>query len=62
LYELVYKPRETKLMRQAKASGARVIGGIGMLAEQGAAAFELWTGIASSHVSAIMREAITNHA
>jgi shikimate dehydrogenase len=62
LYELVYEPRETKLMRQAKATGARVIGGIGMLAEQGAAAFELWTGIASSRVSAIMRDAISNHA
>ncbi len=55
LYDLVYKPRVTKLMRQAEAVGARAIGGIGMLAEQGAAAFELWTGIKATQVSGIMR-------
>ncbi|PJF48380.1 MAG: shikimate dehydrogenase [Chloroflexi bacterium] len=58
LYDLVYKPRRTKLMRQAEAAGARAIGGIGMLAEQGAAAFERWTGVPAARVSAIMREAI----
>ncbi len=58
LYDLVYKPRMTQLMRQAERAGARAIGGIGMLAEQGAAAFEHWTGIASSRVSAVMRAAI----
>lgn len=58
LYDLVYKPRVTKLMRQAEMAGARAIGGIGMLAEQGAAAFEKWTGIPAARVSAIMREAI----
>lgn len=60
LYDLVYKPRVTKLMQQAEAAGARAIGGIGMLAEQGAAAFEQWTGIPAARVSAIMREAIQN--
>jgi shikimate dehydrogenase len=58
LYDLVYKPRLTKLMQQAEAAGARAIGGIGMLAEQGAAAFELWTGVAAEKVSRVMREAI----
>ncbi len=58
LYDLIYKPPVTKLMRQAEACGARAIGGIGMLAEQGAAAFEKWTRIPASHVSAIMREAL----
>jgi len=61
LYDLVYKPRTTKLMRQAGASGARVIGGLGMLAEQGAAAFEKWTGVPAARVSAVMRGAL-NHA
>jgi shikimate dehydrogenase len=56
LYDLVYKPRTTTLMRTAEAAGARVISGIGMLAEQGAAAFELWTGIVATHVSSTMRD------
>ena len=58
LYDLVYKPRVTKLMRQAEAAGVRAIGGIGMLAEQGAAAFELWTGLAAETVASVMRETI----
>lgn len=58
LYDLIYKPRVTKLMEQAQASGLQVIGGIGMLAEQGAAAFEKWTGVNSAEVSMVMREAL----
>ena len=59
LYDLVYKPRMTKLMCQAEAAGARVIGGIGMLAEQGAAAFEMWTGVPAQEVSRVMRDALS---
>ena len=44
VFDLVYNPRQTKLLRQARAAGAKVIGGLGMLVHQGAAAFELWTG------------------
>lgn len=58
LYDLVYKPRVTVVMRQAQAAGIRAVGGIGMLAEQGAAAFELWTGVAAASVSGVMRRAI----
>lgn len=58
LYDLVYKPRVTRLMRMAELAGARVIGGIGMLAEQGAAAFELWTNIAATRVTGVMRAAL----
>jgi shikimate dehydrogenase len=61
LYDLVYRPRVTRLMRQAEAAGARAIGGIGMLAEQGAAALELWSGVPAAQVSGIMRAAL-NHA
>lgn len=61
LYDLVYRPRLTRLVCQAEAAGARAIGGIGMLAEQGAAAFALWTGMPAQNVSSIMREAL-NHA
>ncbi|MBV6392326.1 MAG: Shikimate dehydrogenase (NADP(+)) [Anaerolineales bacterium] len=44
IYDLVYNPRETKLVRDAKAQGCRAATGIGMLIEQAALAFELWTG------------------
>ena len=44
LYDLVYNPPRTALMAQAAAAGAQEIGGLGMLVEQGALAFELWTG------------------
>ncbi|MFN7210267.1 MAG: shikimate dehydrogenase, partial [Aggregatilineales bacterium] len=40
----IYRPLQTKLMRDAERSGLRAIGGLGMLVYQGAAAFELWTG------------------
>jgi shikimate dehydrogenase len=44
LYDLVYNPRETKLMRQAEEAGATAVDGLGMLVHQGAEAFTLWTG------------------
>ncbi len=45
VYDMVYRPAETRLMRQCAAAGGRAIGGLGMLARQGASAFELWTGV-----------------
>ena len=42
--DIVYNPLETKLLREAKAAGARTIGGLDMLVWQGALAFEKWTG------------------
>lgn len=44
VFDLVYNPLETKFLRQARESGARAIGGLGMLVKQGALAFEMWTG------------------
>lgn len=44
LYDTIYRPLQTKLMRDAERSGLRVIGGLGMLVYQGASAFEMWTG------------------
>ncbi len=45
VYDMIYHPSETELMRQAAAAGAPVSNGLGMLIEQGALAFEKWTGL-----------------
>jgi shikimate dehydrogenase len=44
VYDLVYNPRETVLLGQARAAGAQAIGGIAMLVYQAAESFRLWTG------------------
>lgn len=44
VYDAIYNPRETELMRQAASQGASACNGLLMLLYQGAAAFELWTG------------------
>ncbi len=45
VYDMVYRPANTALMQQCVAHGGRAVGGLGMLARQGAIAFELWTGV-----------------
>ena len=44
VYDLVYNPIETPLLKAAKKAGARVLGGLAMLVYQGATSFELWVG------------------
>ena len=44
VYDLVYNPLETKLVRTARAQGLNAATGLGMLIEQAALAFETWTG------------------
>lgn len=55
-YDLVYNPRETPFLADAATAGATVIGGLGMLVGQAAAAFELWTGVAADR-DAMLRAA-----
>jgi shikimate dehydrogenase len=44
VYDLVYNPRLTPLLRLAQKAGANILGGLPMLVYQGAASFKLWTG------------------
>ncbi len=44
VFDAVYNPMETRLLRQATAAGARTIGGVEMFVRQAAAQFEAWTG------------------
>ena len=42
--DVIYTPRETEFLKQARLRGAKTNNGLGMLLYQGAAAFEKWTG------------------
>lgn len=44
VFDVIYHPGETKLLKAAKAAGAKAVNGLGMLLYQGAASFKLWTG------------------
>jgi shikimate dehydrogenase len=49
IYDLVYNPSQTKLVKDARTQGLSAITGRGMLIEQAALAFQLWTGKQVSH-------------
>lgn len=44
VYDTVYRPPQTRLLRDARARALVTIGGLGMLVHQGALAWELWFG------------------
>ena len=44
VFDIVYNPIKTRLLREAEAAGAGTINGVDMLVWQGALAFEKWTG------------------
>ncbi|HSE83740.1 MAG TPA: shikimate dehydrogenase [Thermodesulfobacteriota bacterium] len=56
VYDLVYSPRETDLIKKSKEIGRRASGGLSMLIYQGAESFEIWTG--EKAPTEIMRKAI----
>ena len=57
--DIVYNPIETKLAKDAKAAGAKVVSGVEMLIYQGAASFEIWT--SGKAPVEVMRKAALNH-
>jgi len=42
--DIVYKPLQTRLLKEARKAGAKTVSGLGMLVNQGALSFEIWTG------------------
>ncbi|MCP5520694.1 MAG: shikimate dehydrogenase [Verrucomicrobiales bacterium] len=56
VYDMIYRPAETFLLRRAREAGCRTANGLGMLLYQGARALELWAGCAAP--VGIMRRAL----
>jgi shikimate dehydrogenase len=56
VYDMIYRPAETPLLKAARAAGCRVTNGLGMLLYQGARALELWSG--QSAPVEVMRRAL----
>jgi shikimate dehydrogenase len=56
VYDCVYNPRETLLVKRARAAGLPAETGLGMLLEQAALAFEIWTGALADREA--MRKAV----
>jgi shikimate dehydrogenase len=55
VYDLVYNPQKTKLIRQAEMLGCVAISGLEMLTAQAGRQFEWWTGMKAPRE--VMREA-----
>ncbi|MEO7674233.1 MAG: shikimate dehydrogenase [Pyrinomonadaceae bacterium] len=56
VYDLVYNPAETRLMRVAAKAGVSSVGGLEMLIAQGVKQFEIWTGLTAP--TAAMKAAV----
>jgi shikimate 5-dehydrogenase len=60
VYDLVYNPPQTRLLRDARAAGAETIGGLDMLLAQAAQQFARWFDVAPP--LDLMRRAVERHA
>lgn len=60
VFDMVYNPLETRLLREARAAGKTVISGLEMFLEQAAAQFEIWTGTTAPRLAmeTVAREAL----
>jgi shikimate dehydrogenase len=47
VYDMIYRPSQTRLLKSAKKAGCKTANGLGMLLHQGAKAFKIWTGRAA---------------
>ena len=57
VYDLVYNPAETRLLKEAERMGSKTLSGVKMLVYQGAKAFKLWTGL-EPPIDLMIREAV----
>lgn len=59
VFDMVYVPQETLLLREARAAGCTTIGGVEMLLAQAEGQFQAWTGVSAP--SDAMREAVLSY-
>lgn len=59
VFDAVYNPYETRLLKEAKGQGANIIHGMDMLLYQGIAQFELYTGFTAPEE--VMRQTLLQH-
>jgi len=57
VFDIVYKPLKTRLLREAEARGAKTVDGLSMLVYVAAGSFEIWTGL-KPPVEAMFRAAL----
>ena len=58
VFDMVYVPQQTRLLREAQAAGCQIIGGLEMLLAQAVGQFETWTGTEAP--ADVMLEAVMN--
>ena len=56
VYDTIYRPSETELLKDAYAGGAKCANGLSMLLHQGARSFEIWTGDKMAPVAKMREE------
>lgn len=56
VYDLIYNPKETKLLKSASEKGCRVANGLGMLLYQAVRSFQIWTDLLAP--VEVMRQAL----
>ena len=61
VYDLVYHPPWTALLKTAKRRGATIISGLEMLASQAALAFQIWVNEVRESVRPVMIQALQQH-
>jgi shikimate dehydrogenase len=57
--DVVFNPPDTRFLAEAKRAGAKTLDGLGMIVNQGAIAFRLWTGVEPD--TAVMRDAVEEY-
>jgi shikimate dehydrogenase len=60
VYDMIYRPAETPLLKAAQSAGCQTANGLSMLLYQGAKALEIWSGQPAPLEE--MRRALTKHA
>jgi len=59
IFDMIYNPPETPLLRQARELGILHANGLSMLVHQGAKALELWSGISAARIAPLMQRSVT---